>query len=237
MCSKNVNGYEHFGDPEKGRCTLHDNVEDVHEKAVKKAADEAMAQVRAENPSVSDADLMIQVSDRVKQAEATRRGRAAERLNEPPLQMVGNRLAHRDDLPEERYVFPFPDIHHRNRLFPIVIGDRVEIAEPALYRPHGMEPNGEVRGFGLRLHIHDPFLVPPAPPYVFDHRHQILQPARDRNDFDPQPGLLYNPRTGIAGDAHSRRTFRVPLRRDQLGYQQHYFCHQRHRRQHPNLQY
>ncbi|KAF3032894.1 hypothetical protein E8E11_003174 [Didymella keratinophila] len=99
ICSKNVNNYEHFGDPNKGRCALHDNVEDVHAQAVKRAADEAMAKVKAENPELSEADLMVQVSDRVKQAEAARRGRAAERLNEFPYEMLANQLVHRPGFP------------------------------------------------------------------------------------------------------------------------------------------
>ncbi|XPS75155.1 RBR-type E3 ubiquitin transferase [Ascochyta lentis] len=98
ICSKNVNNYEHFGDVNKGRCALHDNVEDVHEQEVKKAAEEAMAKVKAENPTLSDADLMVEVSDRVKQAELARRGRAAQRLNRFPFHMVGPLLAHRDGL-------------------------------------------------------------------------------------------------------------------------------------------
>ncbi|KAF3000114.1 hypothetical protein E8E13_004000 [Curvularia kusanoi] len=102
ICSENVAGYEHFGDPARGRCALHDNVEDVHEREVKKAADEAMAQVRAANPNLSDADLMIQVSDRVKQSEAARKGRAAQQVNEFPYHMVGDRLAHRHDFPADR---------------------------------------------------------------------------------------------------------------------------------------
>lgn len=67
--------YNHFGEA-KGRCPLHENIEDRHEQEVKRAADEAMAKVRADNPSLADADLMIKVSDRVKQAEDARRGRA-----------------------------------------------------------------------------------------------------------------------------------------------------------------
>ena len=69
--------YEHFGEAQSGKCPLHDNVENRHEQEVKKAADEAMAKVRVDNPGLSDADLMIQVSDRVKQAENARKERAA----------------------------------------------------------------------------------------------------------------------------------------------------------------
>jgi TRIAD3 protein (E3 ubiquitin-protein ligase RNF216) len=71
---------------------LHENVEDRHEQEVKKAADEAMAKVRADNPHLDDAALMIQVSDRVKQAEDARKGRAQVQANAFPYHMVGNQL-------------------------------------------------------------------------------------------------------------------------------------------------
>ncbi|KAL7772070.1 hypothetical protein CFE70_002023 [Pyrenophora teres f. teres 0-1] len=62
VCSKNVTDYNHFGNVEAGKCPLHENVEDRHEKEVKKAAGDAMAKVRADNPGLSDADLMIKVT-------------------------------------------------------------------------------------------------------------------------------------------------------------------------------
>jgi TRIAD3 protein (E3 ubiquitin-protein ligase RNF216) len=92
VCSKNVTNYEHFGEVGQGRCPLNENVEDRHEQEVKKAADEAMAKVRADNPSLSDADLMIKVSDRVKQAEDARKGRAQVQANAFPYHMVGDQL-------------------------------------------------------------------------------------------------------------------------------------------------
>jgi TRIAD3 protein (E3 ubiquitin-protein ligase RNF216) len=95
VCSKNVTNYEHFGPDAQKRCPLHDNVEDRHEQEVKKAADEAMAKVRADNPDLSDADLMIKVSDRVKQAEDARKGQAVARANAFPYHMVENQLRHR----------------------------------------------------------------------------------------------------------------------------------------------
>jgi TRIAD3 protein (E3 ubiquitin-protein ligase RNF216) len=81
VCSKDVKDYQHFRDSHigggtNGTCPLHDNVEERHEQEVKKAADEAKAKVLAEDPNVSDADLMIRVSDRVERAEQSRRGRA-----------------------------------------------------------------------------------------------------------------------------------------------------------------
>ena len=81
MCSQTVRGYEHFGEGQRGKCPLHDNVEDRHEQEVKQAAEEAMAKVRLDHPELSDADLMTKVSDRVKQAEDVRRGRAAEGMS------------------------------------------------------------------------------------------------------------------------------------------------------------
>ncbi|KAL1791976.1 hypothetical protein ACET3X_009727 [Alternaria dauci] len=92
VCSKNVTDYNHFGDDVVGKCPLHENIEDRHEQEVKRAADEAMARVRADNPSLSDADLMVQVSDRVKQAEEARKGRATVAAQAYPYHMAGEQL-------------------------------------------------------------------------------------------------------------------------------------------------
>jgi TRIAD3 protein (E3 ubiquitin-protein ligase RNF216) len=90
-----VTNYEHFGEVARGRCPLHENVEDRHEQEVKKAADEAMAKVRAENPHLSDADLMVKVSDKVKQAEDVRRGQAQAQAQAFPYHMVNQQLQQR----------------------------------------------------------------------------------------------------------------------------------------------
>lgn len=95
ICSQNVTNYQHFGEAQGGKCPLHENIEDRHEQEVKRAADEAMAKVRADNPGLSDADLMVKVSDRVKQAEDVRRGRAAAEANAFPYHMVGDMLRNR----------------------------------------------------------------------------------------------------------------------------------------------
>ncbi|KAI4946320.1 hypothetical protein J4E86_009025 [Alternaria arbusti] len=92
VCSKNVTDYNHFGESRAGKCPLHENVEDRHEQEVKRAADEAMAKVRVDNPGLSDADLMVKVSDRVKQAEDTRKGRAGIEAQAFPYHMVGEQL-------------------------------------------------------------------------------------------------------------------------------------------------
>lgn len=84
--------YSHFGDPQTGKCPLHENIEERHEQEVKKAADEAMAKVQRDNPGLSDADLMVKVSDRVKQAEEARRGRVQAEAHAFPYHMVGDQL-------------------------------------------------------------------------------------------------------------------------------------------------
>ncbi|KAF2856359.1 hypothetical protein T440DRAFT_384760 [Plenodomus tracheiphilus IPT5] len=100
VCSKNVANYNHFGEAQNRQCPLHENIEDRHEQEVKKAADEAMAKLRAENPDLSETDLLVQVSDRVKQAEEARKGRGAVAAGAFPIPMVGNQLHHRP-LPEQ----------------------------------------------------------------------------------------------------------------------------------------
>ncbi|KAL5400741.1 hypothetical protein PMIN03_012126 [Paraphaeosphaeria minitans] len=97
VCSKDIKDYNHFSDhsASEGGCQLHDNVEDRHEQEVKKAADEALAKALAENPGLSDADLMIHISDRVKQAEQRRFGRAQEAVQAFPYYMMGGALRNR----------------------------------------------------------------------------------------------------------------------------------------------
>lgn len=120
--------YNHFGESNAGKCPLHENVEDRHEQEVKRAADEAMAKVRLDNPGLSDADLMVKVSDRVKQAEDARKGRAGVEAQAFPYHMVGEQLrrapmvppvpappahlvaAAANVAPADRYVHPHPAI-------------------------------------------------------------------------------------------------------------------------------
>ncbi|KAF2869837.1 hypothetical protein BDV95DRAFT_88909 [Massariosphaeria phaeospora] len=93
VCSKDVTDYNHFSDAiNSSRCPLHDNVESRHEQEVKKAAEEATAKVRAENPGLSETDVMIQVSDRVKQAEQARLGQAQVAHDGFPFLMQGDIL-------------------------------------------------------------------------------------------------------------------------------------------------
>jgi len=87
-----------------------------------------MAKVRVDNPGLSDADLMVKVSDRVKQAEDARKGRAGIEAQAFPYHMVGEQLrrapmvppvpappAHLNGIaanvaPADRYVYPHPVI-------------------------------------------------------------------------------------------------------------------------------
>ncbi|KAJ4380569.1 hypothetical protein N0V86_003928 [Didymella sp. IMI 355093] len=168
ICSKNVNNYEHFGDPNKGRCALHDNVEDVHEQAVKQAADEAMARVKAENPELSEADLIVQVSDRVKQAEAARKGRAAERLNEFPYEMLGDQLAHRPGFP---------------RLPPL----RGAVAEPPRNERKKVARSSEGHILVMRLarfFLHILVSVPPLPPSIHLVHTSSTTPTLERSSIN-----------------------------------------------------
>jgi TRIAD3 protein (E3 ubiquitin-protein ligase RNF216) len=122
-----VTDYNHFGEALAGKCPLHENIEDRHEQEVKRAADEAMAKVRADNPDLSDADLMVKVSDRVKQAEDARKGRATVEAQAFPYHIVGEQLrrapieppvaampAHLNAPPAnfapDRYVHPYPAV-------------------------------------------------------------------------------------------------------------------------------
>ncbi|KAJ8118241.1 hypothetical protein OPT61_g745 [Boeremia exigua] len=171
LCSKNVESYRHFGDPDKGCCELHDNVEAVHEQAVKKAAEEAMAQVRAENPDVSDADLMVQVSNRVKRAEAARKERAGERLNEFPYEMLGGELAHRHGAAgqPQRLVFQFGHaVGEVDRQHAAAV-EQPRFAH-ILNHMEAVGPQGVQQGVapqpGFQFHGHPPFqdaMNPPAP--------------------------------------------------------------------------
>ncbi|KAL6155735.1 hypothetical protein ACJQWK_05555 [Exserohilum turcicum] len=107
VCSKNVTDYSHFGETSAGKCPLHDNIEERHEQEVKKAAGEAMAKVRAENPSLSDADLMVKVSDQVKQAEEARRGRVRAEAQAYPYHMVAGQLRR---VPPAHMAVPRPQV-------------------------------------------------------------------------------------------------------------------------------
>jgi hypothetical protein len=226
ICSKNVNNYEHFGDPNKGRCALHDNVEDVHEQAVKRAADEAMAKVKAENPELSEADLMVEVSDRVKQAEAARRGRAAERLNEFPYEMLANQLVHRPGFPRipplqgagaepPRYVDPFPNyLEIFGQDIPHPIGERGEEDRQVFrgpYRGHE-EPDPFPPP---HLHQH-PTFPPPGPEFVYDHETGMFKYLWRPVIFNPWNNTLFDYRRGVLHDLRTDQLFqfRPPIYRN-----------------------
>ena len=222
ICSKNVHNYEHFGDPNKGRCALHDNVEDVHEQAVKRAADEAMAKVKAENPELSEADLMIQVSDRVKRAEAARKGRAAERLNEFPFEMLADQLVHRPGFPRvpplpgagaepPRYVDDFPpnyELFGRGSPLP---EESEEQDHQVIRGPHPAyaEPDPFYHPYPRRHPTPVPFHNPPGRGFVYNDNIMMFTHIRERLIFNPWDNILFDPRTMVGQDMHTGEVFPV----------------------------
>ncbi|WPH04591.1 Hypothetical protein R9X50_00748300 [Acrodontium crateriforme] len=90
VCSVTLQDYDHFdhdpasmgglddapGASKSTKCPLYDNVEERHEREVKKAEAEAREEVARDNPGLSVEDLQIKVSDAVKNAEADRIQRA-----------------------------------------------------------------------------------------------------------------------------------------------------------------
>ncbi|KAL5120240.1 hypothetical protein ACEQ8H_001798 [Pleosporales sp. CAS-2024a] len=183
VCSKNVINYEHFGEAGQNRCPLHDNVEDRHEQEVKNAAEEAMAKVRADNPGLSDADLMVKVSDRVKEADDARKGRAQAQANAFPYHVVGGQL---QALPHMDMAIP----HIAQRLPPVVpyVPDHAPAVVPQpLMQPQQLQRlEFPLAYFGPQPVPHEAFAVQhfhpqQYPPLHFAPQHQnALGPA-------PQP--------------------------------------------------
>ncbi|PVI08590.1 hypothetical protein DM02DRAFT_6930 [Periconia macrospinosa] len=70
VCSKDVKDYKHFSDgqpsTQSNGCPLHDNMRARHKEEVKRAAEKAKAKVRSENPEVTEQDLAISVSGRIR---------------------------------------------------------------------------------------------------------------------------------------------------------------------------
>ncbi|EMD61715.1 hypothetical protein COCSADRAFT_39416 [Bipolaris sorokiniana ND90Pr] len=178
VCSQNVTDYRHFGDGQAGRCPLHENVEERHEQEVKRAADEAMAKVQAENPGFSDADLMVKVSDQVKQAEETRRGRVRAEAHAFPYHMVGDQL-HR-----------VPRAGQAGAPRPLVPVQQPPLPRPAPQYVHPRPPVFQAPGLGQPEHPipYQPIFpvqpmnfygaIPPQQPYEFQFYHPFLPQCR-----------------------------------------------------------
>ncbi|KAH7114341.1 hypothetical protein B0J11DRAFT_511076 [Dendryphion nanum] len=95
VCSKDIKDYNHFQDHGRGqangsKCPLHDNQEDRHEKEIQKAEAEALARIRAERPDISEEELKIEVSDRVKNADKARQTQAQQGHGGYGMVMNGN---------------------------------------------------------------------------------------------------------------------------------------------------
>jgi TRIAD3 protein (E3 ubiquitin-protein ligase RNF216) len=150
---------------------LHDNVEDRHEQEVKKAADEAMAKVRAENPDLSDADLMIQVSDRVKKAEQSRKVTAVAEAHEFPYHMVDGFVQRRPRQAAANPRVAFHAMHHLPPAIALPAGNLPAAAAPPVAQYVPMQPQAVLGvpmpapqypfGFGV-----PPLMLQQVPQYV-----------------------------------------------------------------------
>ncbi|KXT03202.1 hypothetical protein AC578_4746 [Pseudocercospora eumusae] len=92
VCSETIKDYNHFNEGPHGvrqggqalngakKCPLYDNVEERHEREVKEAEAAARAQVLNDNPGVTEEDLQIKISEKVKKADADRIKRAGGAL-------------------------------------------------------------------------------------------------------------------------------------------------------------
>lgn len=201
---------------------------------MKKAADEAMAKVKAENPSLSDADLMVQVSDRVKQAELARKGQAAERQDVFPYHMVGDILAHRPEFlgaapppivrPQHQYVFPIPGVEEYGDPFPPDYEEEArEAVEGAIL---DMDPGHAELDFEIPQHRHHrlplyPFSFPIPPGFAFDRRPQLFYHHFPQIHFDPHTARTYNFDHNVAYELHPRRYFPIWLQRHNYHYNHH----------------
>jgi hypothetical protein len=202
-----------------------------------------MAKVKAENPELSEADLMVQVSDRVKQAEAARKGRAAERLNEFPYEMLGDQLAHRPGFPRipplraavaepPRYVDPFPDVIGGFRqLLLRDVEEREEEDRQVIRGPYpGHAPGPILFPYPRQRPIPPPFHSP-RPDFVYDPNTGVFIHHWNGLIFDPWNNTLYNPRLGILQDVRSGEVIRAHPPRYRYPHQR--YMH----RQHPNYRY
>ena len=207
-----------------------------------------MAQVKAENPGLSEADLMVQVTDRVKRAETARRGRAAERLNEFPYEMLGDQLVNRPGFlgvappPPRAAAQPARYVDH---FLPNV--EEIDYPPPFDYEdeegqgnvePAPEDPNvEELRPQPHQQHPHQahryPFRYPAPPGYMFDRRYGIFFEPRHGIWFDPRNAQFYDIALNLGYDGRTRQYFPIiPHGRD------HRHCqHQRCQCLHPNFHY
>ena len=201
-----------------------------------------MSQVKAENPDLSDADLMVQVSDRVKQAEAARRGRAADRVNEFPYELLRGQLVNGPGFlgvvppppravarPPPRYVDRFPDVEDFEHPLPLAIEDEVE--QQAVAEAAHEEPDLEdLQPYPLRP-LRYPVRYPHPSGYVFDRRYGMFHGSHSGIWFDPYNAHFYDLTINLGYDYRTGGYFPIiPPVCDQCHHQH---CHH----QHPNFHY
>jgi TRIAD3 protein (E3 ubiquitin-protein ligase RNF216) len=174
-----VTDYNHFGEAQRGKCPLHENIEDRHEQEVKRAADEAMAKVRADNPGLSDADLMVKVSDRVKQAENVRRGRAGAEAQAFPYHMVGEQL--RRVVPPPVFGAQAPVPPPQAPIFPPVVQyvHPHPLVVPLPVFGHPVQPISFFQPVQLYQPVDDCGAAPPSPqqPYQYVSHRPLVAPC------------------------------------------------------------
>ncbi|KAF2401282.1 hypothetical protein EJ06DRAFT_555874 [Trichodelitschia bisporula] len=113
VCGKSGISYDHFGNT---RCKLFENTEERHNEEVKQAVEKATAKMKAEHPEITDEDLKIEMSARVKEDDQRRLRRAdAEargNLWHPGMPIEGDEF--------DRHIPPFrqfPPVANRHRRF------------------------------------------------------------------------------------------------------------------------
>lgn len=163
---------------------------------------------------------MIQVSDRVKQTEATRRERADGRLNEFPYEMLGDQLAHRPGFPripppppQPGFFAPDPDRYANPFLGPrdlqrdLRFGREQEEEDPRVVRrpnPGHAEPEMP-RDYPFPF----PFDPPPIPGFIYDRNTRMYHNPLDGYIFDTRDSTLYDPRTGTVRNLRSGEIIQV----------------------------
>jgi len=105
------------------KCPLHDNTHARHVDEVQKAENEALQKLRQEHPELSEEDLKVDMSEKVKRDENKRQGRGGLLFGPPPPHNAG-----RWDPPA------FMALQGN----PVVMGAHAGYQVPALENPHAM---------------------------------------------------------------------------------------------------
>lgn len=179
-----------------------------------------MAKVKAENPELSEADLMVQVSDCVKQAEAARKGQAAERLNEFPCEMLADQLVHRPGLPripplqgagaeQPRCVDDFPNYYKFFGREPPLPEEIEEEDHEVIRRPERYPGHAKSHPFPPPHPRQRPNLPWPSPGFVCNHETAFFDHLWRPWAFDPRNNTLFDYHMGVFEDLHTGQMYQV----------------------------